>query len=341
VELTVVREFIRDRRHEAVMLLRADDAEVEGISSLHGFIHVRGRSAIEIADLIERRLGQPGQQATRPATVSNQVLLYQTGSREQWSPPATRDGGFAQLWAVANASFSADVLEGSITPGRLRAAACLVLAIGPARTTHFDEEEFDAIRAFVRDGHGLLLLGTYHGDRHHIANLTSLAKTFDIGFNSDVLLPTSADPINAGRTTNNAIDLTPAGSRRRGATPLAPRESRRRTLQELLLRDVKSVRTRDTCSLQLGEDAVDLLWSIAPNSRFVVPYIEDTPRIDHDKWATRSYEPACVAAASTRARVVVCGGWRTFSTTFLGEEKYDNQGFLTNVLQWLTVSQAT
>ena len=54
-----------------------------------------------------------------------------------------------------------------------------------------------------------------------------------------------------------------------------------------------------------------------------------------DSWTEGSEETACVGAVSTRAKVVVCGGWRTFSTTLLHEKKYDNQAFLDNVLRWL------
>jgi hypothetical protein len=210
----------------------------------------------------------------------------------------------------------------------------LVLTIGPQKTTHLREEEFDAVRAFVRGGHGLLLLGTYYGDRHHVANLSSLAETFDISFNADVLMPLGARPGAAGRAEIR-VDLTPAGSRRRGSIALAQRDTRERALQDLLLARIRRVQTRDTCSLHLGDDAVGLLWSIPPNCRFRVPYVEETPRIDHDSWADGLEEPACVAAVSTRAKVVVCGGWRTLSTTLLHEKAYDNQTFLENVLRWL------
>jgi hypothetical protein len=94
-------------------------------------------------------------------------------------------------------------------------------------------------------------------------------------------------------------------------------------------------KVRDTCSLRVGDDAVSLLWSIPPNRRFRVPYVEATPRIDHDSWDEGAEEAACVAAMSTRAKVVVCGGWRMFSTTLLYEKAYDNRTFLENVLQWL------
>jgi hypothetical protein len=336
VELTVVKELIVDRRDDEIMALRTDDAKVPGFSKLHGYIDVRNRSAFEIASLIERRLGHAPQDTTAAPAVRDRVLLYQTGGprEHQWGPAATRDEAFSQLWSIAAANFDADILEGAITADRLKGATCLVLTIGPQRTTHFREEEFDAVRAFVRDGQGLLLLGTYYGDRHHVANLSALAETFDIGFNTDVLVPVGVRPGAAGRA-DIRLDLTPAGSRRRGSIPLAPRDTRERALQDLLLARVRRVQTRDTCSLRIGDDAVGLLWSIPPNCHFRVPYVDATPRIDHDSWADGLLEAACIVAVSTRAKVVACGGWRTFSTTLLYEKGYDNQSFLENVLRWL------
>jgi hypothetical protein len=57
VEWRVLREMIKDRRGERLMLFRTDDAEISGLSSLDGYVDARGKSAVDIARLIQTRLG--------------------------------------------------------------------------------------------------------------------------------------------------------------------------------------------------------------------------------------------------------------------------------------------
>jgi hypothetical protein len=226
------------------MALRTDESEMPDWSPLHGYVDVRGRSTKEVANLIAQRLAPMEADAAGTAEVPDRVLLYQTADpREyQWAPAATRDEAFSELWSIAGAHFAADVLEGPITADRLQEATCLVLTIGPQKTTHFPQEDLDAIRGFVRGGNGLLMLGTYYGDRHHVANLSSLAETFGISFNADVLTGPSGRPSVAGRA-DIRIDLTPAGSRRRGSIALSKRETRDRALQEVLLARIRAVQS--------------------------------------------------------------------------------------------------
>jgi hypothetical protein len=68
IEFTVVREFLLNAerssdamrtRPSKIMALKTDDARIEGFASVHGYIDIRHRTAEDIANLIELRLG-PG-----------------------------------------------------------------------------------------------------------------------------------------------------------------------------------------------------------------------------------------------------------------------------------------
>lgn len=56
LEWRAVRDLIKKRRDEEIMLMRFDDAEITGLFSIDGYIDLRDRSPREVANLICRRL---------------------------------------------------------------------------------------------------------------------------------------------------------------------------------------------------------------------------------------------------------------------------------------------
>ena len=64
LEWRAIRDLIKQRRDDEVMLIRLDDGDVSGLFSIDGYISVDGRPASAIAPLILQRL-QMVQQGTR------------------------------------------------------------------------------------------------------------------------------------------------------------------------------------------------------------------------------------------------------------------------------------
>lgn len=58
LEWRAVRDLIKRRRDEEIMLFRLDDTEIPGVFSIDGYIDVKGRQSVELADLISERVGR-------------------------------------------------------------------------------------------------------------------------------------------------------------------------------------------------------------------------------------------------------------------------------------------
>lgn len=72
LEWRVVRELIKTKRSHQIMLLRFDDAEISGLSSLDGFLDARGMPPEELAHLILHRWRQ-GQEVAPLSTIANRL----------------------------------------------------------------------------------------------------------------------------------------------------------------------------------------------------------------------------------------------------------------------------
>jgi hypothetical protein len=295
--------------------------------------------AAERKDLHDKMLGEIRRALDRRER--KLVLFHETGGtrEDQWLPNAgTKEEALNQLWHIAKRSFEADALIGRpITSDKLRQSSCLILTIGPRRTTHFDDHEIKAIQKHVLDSKGLLLLGTHFGDRHHLANLSTLAQTYGLYFNEDTLMAKpsqeegarwrhgpSADP------SKEAVDLRPAQA---ASSPHA------RKIQETILKDVVKVRTIDACSLDVRAGGVPLLEFRDTSELFAVHYRDQvTGYISRCERLDRSFGDAM--AASTTSKVVAVGGWRTFMNEFMNDPECDNRRLAMNTLYWLCHSES-
>jgi hypothetical protein len=284
----------------------------------------------------ERRSSGTPANARTPTT----VRFYEPRHPQQWIPaPATTEQAFSSICRAAREIADVDVFHGgSLTADALAHARVFILTIGPNGSTGLDLAQVDALKRYVQNGGRLLLLSTHFGDVHHGANLNAISLTYDIEFGHDVLMPEhTTDRVARFDHSDrvNAIDVLPVGTHAGGnSVPPRDREPSRKSLQDAILADVDRVRTLATCSLNVRDDAVSLLWSTEPNTRFDVEYFADgTGRVAGiEESANRT---ACVMAVSTRAKVIAAGSWRMFSNWFVDSSETSNRALFVNAIRWL------
>lgn len=308
----------------------------------------RDRTVQALEDL-ERQLaaGAPqGLSRTRPSVAASSVgvsqpravasiLFDESHGQALWYGAApTIDKGFRAIASVLRQRTDGTFVPsgGQLTPRTLAGHQALVLALGPQGQTRLAAEELDAIRGFVRNGGGLLVLGAYTGDWHHEGNLNQLLGDYGMAFNRDVVMPAGAQDRDGklqgterSPKSSYAIEVRPAPGIDTGQEPA-----------RALLDGVPAVVTLSSCSLYVDEDlAVGLLASSADSVLLEPVPIGVTIYIDRYRDIGRG--PAIVLAASKSSKVVVGGSWKMFLDAFVADARYANARLFQNIVTWLAV----
>lgn len=270
-----------------------------------------------------------------PASPSNAVLFDETHGQEKWgrnNPAPTIDKGYMRIAGITRQHYAVEVLEAgkAISLEKLREYAAFILTIGPQGLCSLKEDELKAIRDYVRQGGGVLILSTYTGDWHHEANLNRLAEDYGMTFNNDVVMQKDATPHHAryqlfeGKPSSKCVVL---------AQPVED-DGIQDTIKTELLKDVRQIVTLSSCSLNITDAATAVLRSGSESTVFEP---EPTGRgINIRSYRERGKGPVALVGASKAGKVVTVGSWKTFLDDFVNEPNYDNARLYENILHWLT-----
>lgn len=259
------------------------------------------------------------------------ILFDQSHGQDKWFtlPPTvgrgykTAAGSLGQNYIVsshpAGEKLGREALEG---------VSVLVLGIGPQGLCRLEDEELNAISAFVDEGGGLLALGDYTGDWHHEANLNQLIGNYGMAFERNLVVP---ETVGRPRTAElklssdhviNALPLTENGDAESAA------------LRIRLLQDVQQAAALTACSLYVDPDAAVALLQAGPEAgtREPIPigvtiYIAD--------WRPVALQSIPLVAACKSAKVVVAGSRKMFLNEFVTAEGIDNGQLFQNIIRWL------
>jgi hypothetical protein len=215
--------------------------------------------------------------------------------------------GYASLRDRLKRHFDVQPLESRLSTALLDGVSCLIFTVGPQRASFLNEQDVKAIRDFVENGGGLLLLHTYAGDQHHGANLNIIAESYGLRFNDDVVLP-------AGAMDHDARSQVMANTNSKYVVVAQPEKSNlvetkggRRILKKLV-KDVHQVRTVSSSSIKVMPSiGVNILISslsdVVLDAQFSAPNV---PNIC--QWTISDRVSVPVVAASTTHKVVAVGG---------------------------------
>lgn len=268
-------------------------------------------------------------------TRKNAVLFDNTHGQEKWvtfNPPPTIGGGYKRIEGITRQHYTVEVLEAgeAISLEKLREHVAFILTIGPDKSCFLKKEELDAIREYVRQGGGVLILSTYTGDWHHEANLNQLAEGYGMTFNNDVVMPKDATPDDA------RIQLSKGKPSSEYAVLAQPVEDGgiKDTIRTELLKDVRQIVTLSSCSLNITNAATAVLCSESESTVFEP---EPTGRgVQILSYQERGKDSVALVGASKVGKVVTVGSWKTFLDDFVNEPNYDNARLYENILYWLT-----
>ena len=264
------------------------------------------------------------------------VLFDETHGQEKWgrsNPPPTIGGGYKRIAGITRQHYAVEVLEAGkvISLGKLRKHAAFILTIGPQGLCSLKEDELTAIRDYVHNyGGGVLILSTYTGDWHHEANLNRLAEDYGMTFNNDVVMPKDATHHHA---RYQLFEGKPSSKYGILAQPVED-DGIQDTIKTELLKDVRQIATLSSCSLTITDAATAVLRSGSESTVFEP---EPTGRgITIRTYRERKKGPVTLVGASKASKVVTVGSWKTFLNDFVNEPNCDNARLYENILQWLT-----
>jgi hypothetical protein len=262
---------------------------------------------------------------------SNAVLFDEAHGQSRWKYPMapTIDDGYMSIKKLTQQHYTVGVLKEAVSAIELRTYAAFVLPIGPEGLTYLKDEELDAIRDYVRQGGGLLVLSYYTGDWHHEANLNEVLDSFGITFINDVVMPKNATTVQArsqlfkGPTDSDYLVM---------AQPATDNRATNRMGEELLA-NVRQVATVSSCSLSIAGAATAILRSGSESTQFVPkPTGKGIVIAEYKKTGRGS---AVLVGASKNHKVIAVGSWKTFLNEFIDDPNYDNRSLYENMLSWL------
>jgi hypothetical protein len=278
---------------------------------------------------------------------SNAVLFDEAHGQSLWTlsgMPPTIDDGYKLIKELTQQHYTVEVLKEKevVTATKLHKYATFVLPIGPGRGNgegfcYLKDEEVDALRDYVSQGGGLLVLGYYTGDWHHEANLNKVLKRYGITFNNDVVMPKNADAVSASNQMYegrlNSKDLVVAQPSADGSDT----DRMRIELRRELLTEVNKIATLSSCSLHIDLAATAILSSGSESTLFEPEPLGQGVRIK--SYMETGNGPAVLVGASVNHRVIAVGSWKTFLNEFIDDTNYDNRRLYENVLSWLTTKR--
>jgi hypothetical protein len=273
----------------------------------------------EIAAL-EGRDPQTGSASAMPAPAAQRrgVALDLSHQQRKWD----RFAAFA-----SQPGWQFQIIDQGILQQRAEIERCAALLVALPFDSLLSRDEIDFIDAWVLAGGGLLLLGNYAADTHHMSNPSALARRFGLQFANDLVLPaehsTESDARVQTRSLNAdlAIKVTPAGDARHP-----------------ILRGIREVAFLSACSVEIVADVegtAEYLLSAPATSAVMRPrgvVDEDGWMPAIERWELAQHAPAPLLAACRhgQGRVVIAGSRKICTLDYR-----DNAALVRNILAWL------
>jgi hypothetical protein len=219
------------------------------------------------------------------------------------------------------------IIDQGILHQRAEIERCAALLVALPFDSLLSKDEIDFLDAWVLAGGGLLLLGNYAADTHHMGNPSALARRFGMQFANDLILPTErcseSDARIQPRSLNAdlAIKVTLAGDERHP-----------------ILRGIREVAFLSACSVEIVADVegtAEYLLSAPATSAVMRPrgiVDEDGWMPVIERWELAQHAPAPLLAACRHGRghVVVVGSRKICTLDYR-----DNAALVRNILAWL------
>jgi len=117
------------------------------------------------------------------ATASEKEILLDMSKKEQGNP----NNNYKKFHRKIKTDYKVSVNKEMITPEKLQSANLVIFA-GPREM--FTEDEFTAIKDFLRQGNSIMFLLGEGGEGKHNTNVNYLLEEFGISFNSDAVVRT-------------------------------------------------------------------------------------------------------------------------------------------------------
>jgi hypothetical protein len=187
-----------------------------------------------------------------------------------------------------------------------------VVIIGCPKESAFSPGEIDAIKQYVYNGGGLLLLSDQGGDAANKNNLSALAGVFGIKF-----------------TTNILVDKTAQSEEDEQLITISD------FLNHFIMRGIEKIALKSPCSLEIFEES-----GIETNVIAYSPGKTQELSWNGETWVeSGTRKRAMIAVAKLGAGKVVAIGTTRILSTLLnkkhGFKAVDNEKFVVNVLSWL------
>lgn len=200
------------------------------------------------------------------------------------------------------------------------------LILGIPWRSAFEDRTRREIVSWVRRGGRVLLLGFELGDRHHGANLNTVAHEFGLHFNGDIVAP--AEYPENKKPYGIPVSLTPAPD---ADHPLI------RGIHRLELANVQTLSTDPGSRelVRLGDNR------IRRPSQTSVDYTDGAMRTPNEQYETieDSGWVSVVAEAPSgltgRGGVIAIGTWDLLGRDWKYLDSADNAAFVANILRWL------
>jgi hypothetical protein len=254
------------------------------------------------------------------------------------APPTTRAGVALDLshqqrkWDrfaafASQAEWQFQIVDQGIIEQRAEIERSAALLLALPFDSLLSAEEIDFLDAWVLSGGGLLLLGNYAADTHHMGNPSALARKFGLQFANDLILP-------AERAAESDARIQPRSLNADLAVKVALAGDQRHPI----LRGIREVAFLSACSVEIVaniEGTAEYLLSAPATSAVMRPrgiVDEDgwMPVIERWELAELGSAPLLAACRHGKGRVVAAGS-RKLCTLAYG----DNAALIRNILAWL------
>lgn len=273
----------------------------------------------EVATLEGRAPQFVGASATAvPAAQRNGVALDLSHQQGKWD----RFAAFANQPA-----WQFQIIDQGIIQQRAMIERCATLLVALPFHSLLSRDEIDFVDTWVLAGGGLLLLGNYAADMHHMGNPSALARRFGLQFANDLIMP-------AGHSTESDARIQTRSLNAELATKVTLAGNERHPI----LRGIREVAFLSACSVEIVADVegtAEYLLSAPATSAVMRPrgIVDDDgwmPAIERWDLAQHPAAPLLAACRHGQGRVVVAGS-RKICTLDYG----DNAALVRNILAWL------
>lgn len=190
---------------------------------------------------------------------------------------------------------------------------------------HIADSSAKAVRSWVEQGGGLLVLGYYAADTHHGTSPSRLTREWGVSFRDDLVMPANASQ---GDTRRHVIGSDVSLGAQIAVSPQERHD---------IAAGVQTVVMLSAASLDLDHATVPMDFSLETSGDSTIwhpegPLDPNGMRLIIEQWIPAGSGPLPVLAAFRfgRGKVAICGTWKIASLSY-----GDNRRLMSNIINWL------